>query len=84
MLPGIRIRLWFWADRLVEDWEVAAWLADTPVDLSIYQAANQPIYVARPKFVGMPDPVAYRHGIWRGYSDTVAVPPIVGLSEVEE
>src|SRR5262249_19047687 len=73
---GIRIRLWFWADRLVEDWELQAWLADAPVGLSIYGAANQPIYVARPIFFGVPDPMPHRHGIWRGYSDTLAVPPI--------
>jgi hypothetical protein len=76
--PGIRLRLWFWADRPLEDWELKVWLRDSPVDLSLYSPA-QPIYVARPIFVGMPDPVPHRYGIWPGYSDTVEVPAIEKL-----
>ena len=32
------IRLWFWADRPLADWELKLWLRDGPVDLSLYLA----------------------------------------------
>jgi hypothetical protein len=73
--PGIRLRLWFWADRPVEDRELKVWLRDSPVDLSLYSPA-QPTYTAAPIFVGMRDPVPYRYGTWTGYSDTVTPPAI--------
>jgi hypothetical protein len=87
---GIRIRLFFWADRALADWELKAWLGERvpiagrsrsawprrfPVDLSIFAPA-QPIYVARPVFVGMPDPVPTRSGIWRGDRDAITPPEI--------
>lgn len=86
----VRIRLFFWADRALADWELKAWLGERvpiagmprsawprrfPVDLSIFAPA-QPIYVARPIFVGMPDPVPTRSGIWRGDSDAIT-PPVI-------
>jgi hypothetical protein len=72
---GIRIRLFFWADRPLADWELKIWLADSPVDQSILAPA-QPIYVAKPLFVGMPDPVPVRSGIWRGDRDAIT-PPLI-------
>ncbi len=73
--PGISLRLRFWADRPVTDEELKIWLADSPVDHSIFAPA-QPIYTAAPIFEGMPDPVPFRSGTRTGYSDEVAVPAI--------
>src|SRR5271165_725160 len=73
--PGIRIRLFFWADRALADWQLKAWLSGYPVDQSIFAPA-QPVYVARPIFIGMPDPVPTRSGIWRGDRDAITPPTI--------
>jgi hypothetical protein len=72
---GIRIRLFFWSDRVLADWELKQWLRSSPVDPSIFAPA-QPIYVARPIFVGMPDPVPLRSGIWRGDRGEIS-PPVI-------
>jgi len=77
---GIRIRLFYWADRPLADWELKQWLGDSPVDPSIF-APTQPIYVAKPLFVGMPDPVPIRSGIWRGDRDEIT-PPIIEKPKV--
>jgi hypothetical protein len=34
------------------------------------------IYVAKPTFVGMPDPVPFRSGVWRGDRDAITPPMI--------
>jgi hypothetical protein len=73
--PGISLRLFFWSDRPLADWELKQWLADSPVDHAVFSPA-QPIYVARPIFVGMPDPVPSRSGIWRGDRDAIT-PPVI-------
>ncbi len=73
--PGISLRLFFWSDRALADWQLKQWLADSPVDPSIFAPA-QPIYVARPIFVGMPDPVPFRSGVWRGDRDAITPPAI--------
>ena len=77
--PGIRIRLFYWLDRALEDWELKIWLAPLIatklVDGALYSPA-QPIYTAAPVFVGMHDPVPYRCGTWSGYSDAVTPPAI--------
>jgi hypothetical protein len=88
--PGIRIRLFFWADRALADWELKAWLGERvrtvgvpqarwplkyPVDTAIFAPA-QPIYVARPIIIGGPDPVPIRSGIWRGDRDAITPPAI--------
>jgi len=73
--PGISLRLFFWADRPLSDAELKLWLADAPVDHAIFSPA-QPIYVARPIFVGMIDPVPFRSGIWRGDRDAITPPTI--------
>ncbi len=72
---GIRIRLFFWSDRSLADWELKQWLGDSPVDSSIFAPA-QPIYVAKPVFFGVPDPVPIRSGIWRGDRDAI-IPPLI-------
>jgi hypothetical protein len=52
-----------------------AWLTGYTVDQTIFAPA-QPIYVARPIFIGMPDPVPIRSGIWRGDRDLITPPAI--------
>jgi hypothetical protein len=89
--PGIRMRLFFWSDRPLADWELKDWLGEQlpkantpkhqwprryPVDPSIF-APGQPIHVAQPLFQGMPDPVPIRSGIWRGDRDSITAPLIV-------
>src|SRR5271165_778357 len=69
------LRLFFWSERPLEDWELKLWLGPYPVDLSVFAPA-QPIYVARPIFVGGPDPVPIRSGIWRGDRDAISPPEI--------
>jgi hypothetical protein len=73
--PGLRLRLWYWANRPVGDRELKLWLGDSPIDRSLYAPA-QPTYSARPIFAGVVDPVPFRCGVWHGYVDTVIVPPI--------
>jgi hypothetical protein len=71
--PGISIRLFFWFDRPVADWELKLWLAGSPVDHAIFAPA-QPIYTAKPIFVDLPDPVPFRSGLWRGDRNEVTPP----------
>ena len=73
--PGIRMRLGFWFDRPLEDWQLETWFANSPVDPAVFRAA-QPIYVARPEFINYRDPVPFRSGTWTGHSDAVT-PPII-------
>lgn len=74
--PGIRLRLWFWLDRPVTDQECKRWLADAPVDRSLYSAV-QVHYVARPIFADpADDPVPLRCGWWWRHQNTVAVPDL--------
>jgi hypothetical protein len=71
--PGIRIRLWFWLDRPVSDDEAKRWLADAPIDHSLY-CANTPHYIARPIFDPPElDPALLRSGFWWRHSNAVAV-----------
>lgn len=63
--PGLRLHLWFWLDRPVNDSEAKAWFADaeTRVDSSLFQAV-QPHYTAAPLFgEGITDPVSVRSGL---------------------
>ena len=82
--PGIRMRLYFWANRLLSDDELKTWLGATddagqrlyPVDLSIFTPV-QPIYTARPTFEDVPDPVPQRCGLWEGDRDEITAPVII-------
>ena len=77
--PGIRIRLFYWLDRPLEDWQLKIWLAPLIAAKLIDPALFNPvqaIYTAAPVFVGMNDPVPYRCGTWTGYSDAVSPPAI--------
>lgn len=71
--PGIRCRLWFWLSRPVDDAEAKGWLARAPVDRSLYGPVSLH-YVAAPILEGGRDPVARRHGVRVGLTDTVPVP----------
>jgi hypothetical protein len=73
--PGIRMRLFFWSDVALADWQLKQWLSPYPADKAIFAAA-QPIYVARPIFVDIQDPVPVRSGIWRGDRDAITPPTI--------
>jgi hypothetical protein len=80
--PGIRIRLFFWLTQPLEDWQLKTWLrASKVVDLSLFAPA-QATYVAKPIFVGMPDPVPFRSGIWRGHGDVN--PPTIEKPQARE
>jgi hypothetical protein len=72
---GIRARLFFWLSRALDAEELKNWLADAPVDPAVFRPV-QPIYIARPIFVGMSDPCPRRSGTWRGHGDEVEVPEI--------
>jgi hypothetical protein len=76
--PGtLSLRLWFWSDRKLTDDELKIWLADAPVDPSVFAPA-QPIYTAAPIFEGVPDPLGRRgrYGLWQGYTDVITPPAI--------
>lgn len=73
--PGVRCRLAFWLDRPVSEAEATRWLSSAPVDRSIFRAV-QPIYIARPIFNGVADPVPLRSGVELDFGDTVAVPEL--------
>lgn len=77
MKPGIRLHLWYWLDRAIDEGEAKAWLADYPVDLALYNPV-QPHYIAKPIFEdGIADPVTVRSGLLdpdRKMAEAVAVP----------
>ena len=77
MKPGIRLHLWYWLHRAIDENEAKTWLASYPVDLALYNPV-QPHYVAKPVFEdGIADPVTARSGLLdptKTMSDTVAVP----------
>jgi hypothetical protein len=76
--PGIRLRLWYWLDRPVNDDEAKRWFEGAPVDTSLY-CANTPHYTAAPIFDPPElDPVPLRSGFWWRHYNVVAVP---GLRE---
>ena len=72
--PGIRARLWFWCNRPVGDAEAKRWLADAPVDPTLYGPVTLH-YVAAPIVEpGARDPIARRQGVLDG--DDVVVPEL--------
>lgn len=54
--PGLRLRLWFWLARPLTTAELKTWLRGVPVDHCVF-APVQPIYTARPLFIGRDDPL---------------------------
>jgi hypothetical protein len=76
--PGARLRLWFLLSRPTSGAELGRWLRGVRVDESVFSAA-QPIYSARPIFVGRPDPLPARL-VLRAGADVVEVPPPAALA----
>jgi hypothetical protein len=73
--PGIRARIWYWLERHVDDAEAARWLADAPVDRSLFRPV-QPIYTATPMFRDCRDPLPRRLWLVRGERLNVPLPEL--------
>ena len=58
---GVRIKLAFWLDRAVLGSELERHLTGCPIDASTLRAV-QPIYIARPILIDLPDPIEHRTG----------------------
>ena len=71
--PELRMRLAFWLERPVDKAFLDRWLADAPVDATVFRAV-QAIYVAKPILRGVPDPVPRRSGLFVDVDDMVLVP----------
>jgi hypothetical protein len=72
--PGSRVRLWTWLSRPFVGSELKYWLRKTPVDRSVFGAA-QIVYTAAPLFLpGARDPLPSRIAIIPG-AGSVRVPP---------
>jgi hypothetical protein len=72
--PGLRLRLWYWADRALSGSELKYWLRAVPADPAVYRPA-QLIYCAAPIFCdGMVDPLPCRL-VQRNGAAQVRVPP---------
>jgi hypothetical protein len=71
--PGLRYRLWFILDRPLYGHEVAAWTASPHLDPATLRPV-EPIYTARPVFVGMADPLPRRLWHLSGLTEAVEVP----------
>lgn len=70
--PQVRVRLWYLIDRPLGSGDLKAWLQGYPVDPAPL-LPHQPIYVARPTFIGVPDPVPQRLHLIPGTLDCVPV-----------
>ena len=74
--PGGRVRLFYWLDRALGRAELKRWLGDVPgLDFATLNDVT-PNYVARPIFVGVPDPVPMRSKLIAGEVDAVVVPDL--------
>jgi hypothetical protein len=73
--PGIRARLWYLTDRSVSDAEATHWLAEAPVDRSLYRPV-QPHYTAAPVLQDVPDPMPWRMCLISGERERVPVPAL--------
>ena len=71
--PGVRIKLAFWLDRPVLGAELERHLEGCPIDASTLRAV-QPIYIARPILIGVPDPIEQRTGLEQDIHDAVPLP----------
>lgn len=81
--PGMRVRLWFLADRLVSDLELKATFDGVGcVDPKIYQP-HQPIYVATPRFQGLPDPLPARWCLLEGDPLVLPALDLAGRTEAQ-
>jgi hypothetical protein len=88
--PGIRLRLWYWANRLTSDEELRRWLGERvrqdgvpppqwprrwPIDPVLFNPI-QLHYTAAPIFDGLSDPVLLRCGWRHGLEDVVVLPDL--------
>jgi hypothetical protein len=95
MKPGIRLRLWYWLNRLVSDNELRRWLGERvrqdgvppnrwprrwPIDPVLFNPI-QLHYTAAPIFDGLPDPVPVRCGWHCGFEDVVVIPDLAAAQE---
>jgi hypothetical protein len=72
-----RAHLWFWLDRPLGQDELKRWSQEFEIDVdALVFGTVQPLYVAKPIFVGGEDPVPRRSGLLRGVNDVVAAPDI--------
>jgi len=75
----VKIHLWWWLDRSVDDESLRAWARSTPrVDPALYESV-QLHYTAAPIFEGVPDPLdgEPRSGLIHGERPTAIVPESV-------
>jgi hypothetical protein len=80
IVPGIRLRLWYWLDRPTTGAELKRWLRGAPIDTSVFGAA-QVIYTAAPLFLpGAHDPLPTRIAVVSGSRPEVIVPPATALA----
>jgi hypothetical protein len=84
-LPGsegfLSLHLWYWCARPYSDEELTRFANffnrdERIIDIAVYRAV-QPHYIAAPLFVGMPDPLPVRYGVWKGLDDELEliIPP---------
>lgn len=76
--PGLSAHVFFWLDRACTTSELTTWSQDwgMEVDTAVFRPV-QPLFVADPEFVDMPDPIGERWGVVQGSSgDTVPVPQL--------
>jgi hypothetical protein len=93
--PGIRLRLWYWLNRLTSDEELRRWLGERvqqdgvprrqwprrwPIDPALFNPI-QLHYTATPIFQGLPDPVPVRCGWRHGLDDVVVIPDPLPVKE---
>ena len=77
--PTFKLKLAFWLSRALTGAQLKRWMEAerAPVDPAVFGTV-QLIYVARPSFgPGLHDPVPRRSGVWRGESDTIAIPDVL-------
>lgn len=78
--PGIRIKLGFWLARAVLGGEVERHLKGCPIDASTLRAV-QPIYIARPVLVDVPDPIGQRTGALLDGQDAADLPELPAVQQ---
>lgn len=73
---GIRVHLWFWLSRPCSDVEMKAWLADSPVDSSLFNPVQLHLTCSPAFRDGLIDPVKQRAGLIKseGLAHAVGVP----------
>jgi hypothetical protein len=82
--PGVRLRLWYWLGRAINDQACKRWLAAAPVDRALFSAV-QIHYTSAPLFADRADdPVPVRSGWWWRHGNTVTVPELPEPVDVDQ